>query len=74
MKLLGFISMLQELNAYLEEFPPDTEGQESEFLPADEITDMIYHSIFIMWKHKIIGQGFNYTDSTVKEMTAFFET
>ena len=27
MKLSSFISRLQELNAYLEEFPPDTEGQ-----------------------------------------------
>ena len=28
MKLHSFISRLQELNAYLEEFPPDIEGQE----------------------------------------------
>ena len=29
MKLRSFISSLQDLNAYLEEFPPDTEGQET---------------------------------------------
>ena len=29
MKLRRFISRLQELNAYLEEFPPETEGQET---------------------------------------------
>ena len=43
MKLHIFISRLQELNAYLEEFPPDTEGQETTALPADEI---IYHIPF----------------------------
>ena len=25
------------------------------------------------WKNKMIEQGFNYTDYTVKEMTDFFE-
>ena len=29
MKLHSFVGRLQELNAYLEEFPPDTEGQET---------------------------------------------
>ena len=53
MKLRSFISRLQKLNAYLEEFPPDTEGQENTPLPADEIMD---------------------ADSTIKEMTDFFET
>ena len=41
MKLRSFISMLQELNAYLEEFPPYAEGQETAPLPADEIMDII---------------------------------
>ena len=45
MKLRSFISRLQELNAYLEEFPPDTEGQETVPLPTDKIMDIIYHSI-----------------------------
>ena len=45
MKLRSFISRLQELNAYLEEFPPDTEGQETEPLPADETIDTIYHPV-----------------------------
>ena len=44
MKLRSFISRLQELNAYLEDFPPDTEGQETSPLSADEIIDIIYHS------------------------------
>ena len=44
MKLRSFISRLQELNAYLEEFPPDTEGQETAPLPAVEIKDIIYRS------------------------------
>ena len=26
------------------------------------------------WKKKMIEQGFNYADSTIKEMTDFFET
>ena len=74
MKLRSFISRLQELNAYLEEFPPDTEGQETGSLPADEILDIIYHSMPTTWKNKMIEQGFNYADSTIKEMSDFFET
>ena len=45
MKLRSFISRLQELNAYLEEFPPDTEGQETVHLSADESMEIIYHSM-----------------------------
>ena len=45
MKLRSFISGLQELSAYLEEFPPGTEGQETAPLSADEIVDIIYHSM-----------------------------
>ena len=36
--------------------------------------DVVYHSIPATWKNKMIEQGFNYADSTVKEMTDFFET
>ena len=53
MKLRNFISRLQELNAYLEEFPSDTEGQETASLPADEILDIIYHSMPTTWKVSI---------------------
>ena len=73
MKLRSFISKLQELNAYLEEFPPDTEGQETASLPADEILDIIYHSMPTTWKNKMVEQGFNYADSTIKEMTDFID-
>ena len=45
MKLHRFIGRIQELNAYLEEFLPHTEGQETAPLPADEIMDIIYHSM-----------------------------
>ena len=62
------------MNSYLEEFPPDTEGQETAPLPADEIMDIIYHSMPTTWKHKMIEQGFNYADSIIKKMTDFFET
>ena len=44
MKLHIFISRLQELNAYLEEFIQDKEGQSTESLPVDEIMDITYHS------------------------------
>ena len=74
MKLRSFISTIQELSAYLEEFPPVTEGQETASLPADEIMDIIYHSMPITWKNKIIKQLFNYAESTIKEMTDIFET
>ena len=74
MKLCSFINRLQKLNACIEEFLPDTEGQETAPLPADKIMDIIYHFIPPMWKNKMIEQGFNYTDSTIKEMSDFFET
>ena len=44
-KLSSFISRLQELSAYYEEFPPDIEGQETAPLSADEILDINYHSM-----------------------------
>ena len=62
------------MNAYLEEFPPDKEGQETAPLPADDIMDIIYHSMPTPWKNKMIKKGINYADSTMKEMTGFFET
>ena len=74
MKLSSFISRPQELHAYLVEFLPDTEGQETAPLPADEITDIIYHSMPTKWKNKMIEQAFNYADSTFKEMSEFFES
>ena len=61
------------MNAYLEEFLPDTEGQETAPLPADEIMDIIYHSMPNTCKNKMIEQGFNYADSIIKEMSDFFE-
>ena len=69
MKLRSFISRLQELNDYLEEFPPDIEGQKTAPLPTDEVMDIIYHSLPTTWKNKMIAQSFNYTDSAIKEMT-----
>ena len=42
--------------------------------PVDEIIDIIDHSIPTMWKNKMIEEGFNNTDSTVKEIADFFET
>ena len=74
MKLCSFISRLQELNASLEEFPPDTEGQETAPQPVDEIMDIIYYSMPTIWENKMIEQGFNYAESTIKEMSDFFET
>ena len=73
-KLPHFIIRLQELNAYLEDFLPDTEGRETAPLSTDEIMDIIYHSMPTRWKNKMIEQGFNYTDSTIKKMTDIFET
>ena len=73
-KLSSFISRLQELNVYLEEFLPGTKGQETTPLPADEIMDIIYLSIVTTWKHKMIEQGFIYADSAINEMSDFFET
>ena len=73
-KLCSFISRIQKSNAYLSEFLPDIEGQEIVHLPADEIIDIIYHSIPSMWKNKMIEQGFNYADSAIIEKTYLFET
>ena len=62
MKLHSFISGLKELNADLAESPPDTEGQETAPLPADEIMDIIYFSLPTTWKNNMIDLEFNYTD------------
>ena len=62
------------MNDFLEEFPPDAEGQETAPLPADEIVDIIYHSMATTWENKMIEHAFNNLDSTIKEMTDFFET
>ena len=51
MNLCSFISRLQELNAYLEEFLPDTEGHETVPLPTDESMEIIYHPIPSAWKN-----------------------
>ena len=56
MKLRSFISSLQELNAYLGEFSPDTEGLETAPLPTDEIMEIIYHSISATQKNEMIEQ------------------
>ena len=74
MKLSSFISRLQEWIAYLPDFHPDTEGKETAPLPEDEIMDVIYHSIPPTWKNKMIEQGFNYAESTIKEISHFFGT
>ena len=65
MKLRSFISMIHELNTY------SAEGQETAPLPAEEIMEITYHSMPTTWKNKMIEQGFNYADSTVKDI---FET
>ena len=59
MKLCHFISRLQELNAHLGDFSPDIDDKEAVPLPVDEIMDIIYHSMPITWKNKMIEQGFN---------------
>ena len=74
MKLHIFVSRLQELNICLAEFPPDTEGQETASLSRDKIIGMIYHFMLATWKNNMIQQDFNYTNSTVKVVTDFFET
>ena len=60
MKLPGILLMLYQ--------------QETAPLPADEIMDSIYHSMPSKWKNKMIEQGFDYADVTIKEMADFFET
>ena len=71
-KLCTFISRLQELSAFLEEYLPDAPGQVTTPFPADEIINIIYYSIPTMWKNKIIEQGFNNAYIIVKDMTDFF--
>ena len=71
MKLHTFISRLQELRGYIEEFPSNTEGQKTAPLPVDEIMDIIYNPMPTTWKNKMIEQGYNYADSTIKKMTDF---
>ena len=54
MKLSSFISRFQKLNAYLEEFPSNTEGQEIALLPADKVMDIINHSMPTTSKNNMI--------------------
>ena len=61
------------MNAYLEELPPDTEGQETTPLSADKIMESINHSIPTTWKNKMIEQGFKYADSTIKKQLISFK-
>ena len=74
MKIRSFISRLQELNTYFVEFPPNAEGQETKLLPADKNYEscLLFHAHHM--ENKMIEQALNYADSTVKEMTDFFET
>ena len=74
MKLHIFVIRLQELIAYLEDFPPDTEGHEIKLLSTNEIMDIIFYSMPTTWKKKMNEQGLNSLNSTIKEMTDFFET
>ncbi len=74
MKLHSFVSRLQEVSAYLEEYLTDTKGQETAPLPADEIMDIIYHSIPTVWNNKMIEQDSNYGNSNIKETADFFES
>ena len=53
--------------AYLGGFYLDEPGQETESLLSDDIMDIIYH-------YTMIEQGFNQKNSTIKEMSGFFET
>ena len=47
--------------------PPDASGQETSPLSLNEIMEMIYHSMPTAWKNKMIEQGFNYVNSTIKK-------
>ena len=67
MKPRSFISRLQELIAYLEDISADAKGQEIVPLSAEKIMDVIYHFMLTTLKNKMIEQGFNHADSTVKE-------
>ena len=73
MKLCIFINRIQEVIAYLVEFRPDAEGQESELFSAYKIMNIIYYSIPNTLKNNMIEKRFIYADSTFKEMSYFFE-
>ena len=73
-KLHTFISRLQEMNDYLKEFLHDTPGQETKSLFTDEIMDIIYHFMPTIRKNKMIEQGINLANFTVKEITGFLQT
>ena len=58
MKLRRFSSKAQEMNGYLAEFLPNTEGQQTAPLPAGEIMDITYHTMSTTWKNKMNEQKF----------------
>ena len=50
MKLCSYISRLQELNTFLEKFPPNAPGQETALLSTDE--NLGYHLSFHVYHMK----------------------
>lgn len=74
MKVRTFTTRLLQLNAYLAFFPPDRQGQVVEPLPEDDIKEILYHAMPNTWKRKMIEQGYNYLNSSIQQMTEFFET
>ena len=74
MKVRTFTTRLLQLNAYLANFPPDWAGQTVNPIPADNVKEILYHTMPNTWKKKMVEQGYNYLDSSIQQMTEFFET
>ena len=73
MKLCVIISGLPEINTYTNQIPPDTPEKKTIPPPMVGVINIIYHIIRNMSKTKMIEQGFNYVNSTYKELMGFFE-
>ena len=68
MKIREFMNRLNEMNAYLKEFPPFKENQG---LPDDEIMDIAEFAVPSTWQKTMIMHGFNPTAAAPSEFVEF---
>lgn len=73
-KTREWVSRLQELNLYLEKFPPATDdGPAPVRLPDDELIDIIEFGVPVAWQKEMVRQDFDPMIFTIAEVIEFCE-
>ena len=70
MKMRTYYTWYQELNRYLEDFPPFEQDQ---LLPDDKVKEHIEFAIPNSWQKQMILQGFNAVTKTIEEIIELCE-